>query len=219
MKRINNLAVKLLVGISLITPTLAVNNQLARVPTHAVIQQPVVIGFYDEVNKETVRMFADAIQDAMKANNKNLVIRINSPGGSVASLGNIVELLRMYKQFGGHITTVNVGMVASAAVDIYMLGDYKQATAGSVFITHYGSIVGERIDLTIPSVKELEDKIIFIRRVTLERMIGVTHTNARFVTKYLLLEKDMEISALQFQLIGYESLKIGGVSFVDEIIV
>lgn len=219
MKRINNLAVKLLVGISLITPTLAVNNQLARVPTHAVIQQPVVIGFYDEVNKETVRMFADAIQDAMKANNKNLVIRINSPGGSVASLGNIVELLRMYKQFGGHITTVNVGMVASAAVDIYLLGDHKQATAGSVFVTHYGSIIPDHIDLTIPGVQAFEKDVLFIRRVTLERMIGVTHTNANFVTKYLLLEKDTQLSAMQFQLIGFEALKIGGISFVDEIIV
>ena len=70
---------------------------------------------------------------AIPADAKELVVNIDSPGGNEAISDNIASFL---DSLGKQITTVQTGIVASAAVKIFLKGSVRKANANYPFLIH-----------------------------------------------------------------------------------
>lgn len=69
-----------------------------------------------------------------KSENESAVMLIDSPGGDVPALEPIYAVL---KDTGVHLTTIGVGMVASAASIIFAMGDERILLPGTEYLIHY----------------------------------------------------------------------------------
>ena len=76
-----------------------------------------------------------------KMNIKNVIIHINSGGGRVNAAFAIIDAIEAAKNRGFYITTIGRGLVASAAVLIYVTGDYRITSKRALFMIHEIKIV------------------------------------------------------------------------------
>ena len=67
---------------------------------------------------------------------KNLIVRIDSPGGSVFAGMGIYDALMDHKRTGAHITAIGGPQLMSAALLPYMAGDKKMVTLGGMVMVH-----------------------------------------------------------------------------------
>lgn len=67
---------------------------------------------------------------------QNIAVWIDSYGGSVFAATGIYNALMNHKTTGGKVTTIGDGKVMSAAVTIFLAGDKRKASPGSMFMTH-----------------------------------------------------------------------------------
>lgn len=89
-----------------------------------------LFGDIDMGNASTiVRFILDCKED-----NEDAVMLIDSPGGDIFALPPIYEVL---KDTGVHLTTVGVGMVASAAAIIFAMGDERILLPGTEYLIHH----------------------------------------------------------------------------------
>ena len=65
-----------------------------------------------------------------------LEIFIMSPGGVVVDAFGFCDLISKAKSEGFHVTTIARGMVASAAVPVFLSGDHRIAGPSTVFMLH-----------------------------------------------------------------------------------
>lgn len=78
----------------------------------------------------------DKVKAAVDSNPDNLHIRIHSPGGYVYSCIAINNMLRDYKSAGGKLTTEVVGLAASCAGNIALMGEKRIGHEDSMFMLH-----------------------------------------------------------------------------------
>lgn len=65
-----------------------------------------------------------------------LRIFIMSPGGMVLDAFGACDVIRDAKASGIHVTTIGLGMVASASMPVFLAGDTRMAGANTVFMLH-----------------------------------------------------------------------------------
>jgi len=151
-----------------------------------------VIGW--EVEPKDVREFLD------QADGKDIEVQISSPGGYVYPGLEIYNLLRNYK---GRVTTRLMGLAASMASYIAMVGDYIIAEDNAVFMIHNASGLGLGDHKTLRKVADVIE--------------GISNMIA---TKYV--EKSGKSLAEIRQLMDDETFLFGeeikDLGFVDEVI-
>lgn len=95
-----------------------------------------------------------------------IVIRINSPGGSVLDGFALFDTILRLRRKGHHITTHGIGMIASMATIIMQAGDERVVDANSWFMIHeIGS--GTRGKLS-----DMEDDLKFSKRLN-DRLFSI----------------------------------------------
>lgn len=87
---------------------------------------------YGNFNDASATLFSEWIK-SIPLTTEDISIRINSGGGEVFALANIVATL---KQFKGKVTTVNDGIAASCAFLLFLEGDDRITTRYSMFMAH-----------------------------------------------------------------------------------
>jgi ATP-dependent Clp protease protease subunit len=96
-----------------------------------------------------------------------ILIRINSPGGSVLDGFALFDTILRLRRKGHHITTHGLGMVASMAAVLIQAGDERVLDANSWFMIHEVSIQlgGNKtsaIEDEVRFLKKLEDRLLDI---------------------------------------------------------
>ena len=109
------------------------NENVTELYVYGDIRKPDFIEQWLGINDET-RVDAYTFKDAIKdVDTPNLLVRINSPGGSVAEALAIYSLL---SDFQGNLITKIDGMACSAASVIFMAGKERIMTASSLLMIH-----------------------------------------------------------------------------------
>ena len=151
-----------------------------------------VIGW--DVYPENVRVFLD------QADGKDIEVQISSPGGYVYPGLEIYNLLRNYT---GHVTTRLMGLAASMASYIAMVGDRVVAEDNAIFMVHNASGLGIGDHKTLRKVADVIE--------------GISNMIAQ---KYM--EKSGKTLAEIKQLMDDETFlfgdEIGDSGFVDEVL-
>lgn len=109
------------------------DNSVTELYIYGDIRKPSMIERWLEVEDET-RVDAFSFKDALAAvDTPNLVVRINSMGGSVSEGLAIYSLL---KDFKGHLITKVDGMACSAASVIFMAGEERIMPESALLMIH-----------------------------------------------------------------------------------
>jgi len=95
-----------------------------------------------------------------------IVIRINSPGGSVLDGFALFDTIMRLRRKGHHITTHGIGMIASMATIIMQAGDERVLDANSWFMIH------EISAQTRGKASQMEDELKFVKRLQ-ERALDI----------------------------------------------
>lgn len=95
--------------------------------------------FYIGMGENHSSKIVPKIEDAVKAGEKEITVNINSGGGGVYCSLSITNALKKAKEAGVKIITVNEGICASAATQIFMEGD-ERISYTSLFMIHNPSI-------------------------------------------------------------------------------
>jgi|GEM_PF-535177 len=98
----------------------------------------------------------------LKASTKirKLIVFINSPGGDAHSGLALADEIERAKKEGFYVTAHASGIVASAAVPVFAVCNYRQAAPGTIFMVHETSIwkwPGQETHSDIRSQNELMD--------------------------------------------------------------
>jgi ATP-dependent protease ClpP protease subunit len=109
------------------------------------------VTFEGEVSDEMLLNIKAEVNDSIVEDHQ--LVYIDSPGGSVASLNNILDILGENK----YDTYVN-NMAASAAADTFMSAKGKiYATPGAMILLHGSRIIVGGIHVTAPMIREALD--------------------------------------------------------------
>ena len=96
----------------------------------------------------------------------NIIIYINSGGGSGSAAASMIDTINKIKKEGIKITTVGHGMVASAAIPIFLAGDERISTKNTVFLIHPGTIQQYGfVSDTIATLKSKESAMNMMRTI------------------------------------------------------
>jgi ATP-dependent protease ClpP protease subunit len=93
---------------------------------------------------------SDMVREQLDELNDDVMLEISSPGGSVYQAFSIFSMLRDYKKKNNRIINVKIlGLAASAASYIAMVGDNIQVSDNSVFMIHYvwGITIGNHLEM------------------------------------------------------------------------
>lgn len=86
---------------------------------------------------------------------KSIDLVMLSPGGSLIDMWAIVDMIQRVKAQGVQLRTHAMGMIASAAVPIYLLGDVRTMGKNAVMMLHPSSLHGKTLqDFTYGDVEE-----------------------------------------------------------------
>ena len=88
---------------------------------------------FGDLDMGTASNIVKFILDCRKENERAVML-IDSPGGNIFAVHPIYEVL---KDTGVHLTTIGVGMVASAASIIFAMGDERILLPGTEYLIHY----------------------------------------------------------------------------------
>ena len=110
-----------------------VDDNLTELYIYGDIRKPSLIERWLEINDDT-RVDAYSFKDALnEVNTPNLLVRINSMGGSVSESLAIYSLL---SDFNGHLITQVDGFDCSAASVIFMAGQERIITENGLLMIH-----------------------------------------------------------------------------------
>lgn len=159
----------------LLTPTLSA--EIKEVNGYRFVQAY----FHGEIGAET----RDELNEALKlSKGKNLPIEIdiNSPGGSIVTLINIISAMHSAPVM---VNTHVSGMAASAAAVILAAGDHRTAAPGAFILTHYGH-GGEVLDSNRESLKRALDMAIAIDTLVENMLMTSTGQSREYVRTHML---------------------------------
>jgi len=91
---------------------------------------------HGQMNGYTTLMFTHAVDEMIRDGQTRLEVFIMSPGGVVADCFGAVDVLNYAKSRGIKVICVARGMVASAAVPVFAVGDIRIAGPNTVFMLH-----------------------------------------------------------------------------------
>lgn len=89
---------------------------------------------------DVTRLWNDFIYLENNTTIRNVNIFINSSGGDAFSGLALADQIERAKRKGFHITAYASGIVASAAVPVFAVCDYRTATPGTIFMVHEASL-------------------------------------------------------------------------------
>ena len=99
-------------------------------------------------------------KDLAKAGNKDVLVRVHSPGGYVVDGIGIANLLKTHR---GNVETCGIGWVASIATYILISGDKSTMCEDAYFMIHnpWGGTIGEAKDLESYAItlRDMEDML------------------------------------------------------------
>ncbi len=149
----------------------------------------------------------------------NLVI--NSGGGSLLDMFGVIDIMQRYQERGGLIHTHATAFIGSAAIPIYLIGDYRTMGKGCVVMFHPHSLWNKtladytynQIDNDTPTNKTLFGKmsVLWTERY-IHIMVQNSHLTAEIASIFITTE---DSDKGQFWFSAQEALEMG---FVDEII-
>lgn len=96
-----------------------------------------------EINQD---MYLNVIAQARGIVGDSVTVDIDSPGGNEAISDNIANYLQL---LGKKITTVQTGIVASAAVKIFLTGETRKANANFPFLIHNTHVDPQSINVNL----------------------------------------------------------------------
>jgi len=67
---------------------------------------------------------------------KEVIIYLNSPGGAAFQGMSITDEMRILKDSGVKITVEGRGLIASAAIPVFLMADHRIATKNTIFLIH-----------------------------------------------------------------------------------
>jgi len=146
------------------------------------------------------------LQLLAKNNIENLVIYLNSPGGAAFQGLAITDELRIFKEKKIRITAEGRGLIASAAVPVFLIADHRIASKYTIFLIHPAKLW--KWGLFAESLDDLQSQA---------KMIGLLQSNyAENVAACSKLTKEqiLEMMKKDTWFTAEEALKYG---FVDEI--
>lgn len=120
-----------------------------RLSEHAIVEDGVLIVSLDSVYASSQKNFNNDLLYARKHGIKKLTIRMSNPGGGVFNMLYFIDLVHRAKECGIFVRTVAEGYVMSAAVPIFMLGDYRVISPRSYIMIHPLQGVGDVTKLNL----------------------------------------------------------------------
>ena len=98
---------------------------------------PVVeLSVFGQMNGYNATSFYRSFENAREQGSKEVKIFMMSPGGVVVESFALCDMINQAQKDGMHITTVAYGMIASAAVPVFLCGDTRIAGPNTVFMLH-----------------------------------------------------------------------------------
>jgi ATP-dependent protease ClpP protease subunit len=110
--------------------------------------QPIVVKFFAPVNDVTINSLMNAIDQKMKQGQRNFIVLISSPGGSVF---HGLSAYNYLKGLPAEITTHNFGSVDSIGVVLYCGGSKRLSVPQARFLLH-------GVSANFPQAASLEEK-------------------------------------------------------------
>ena len=118
---------------------------------------------------------------------KTLIVYMNNPGGSSFDGAGIYDQLRLLKENGVHITIEGYGIIASAAVPIFLIGDERIASENVTFLVHPASLF--KWGMFMETLKDLQSQT--------KMMEMCRQRYAKIVAKHSKLTKDDVIKMME----------------------
>lgn len=113
-----------------------------------------IVKISGEINDEVFNKILELIVEITITNNKgDIILIIDSPGGDVASMFSIIDLLN---SIPNKIITINMGMAGSCASNLFVLGDKRYMAKHARFLFHSPAIFASEALLNL---KHLKDEI------------------------------------------------------------
>jgi ATP-dependent Clp protease protease subunit len=142
--------------------------------------------------------YSDALMHVNKSNGEPIHLVIDSPGGYVDEAEKISELLQGKVQ-----STSNSGDVASAAVDLFLLGEERVFYHNKgIFLIHnpWAEMKGEAVDFShaASEMKKMEDKYIKLYS-------KITGSNPDVIKGFM--KENVPLTAEQIQELGFATVK------------
>ncbi len=131
-----------------------------------------------------------------KSKIKKLVVYINSTGGDVLNSHAIVDIINDLKKSGIKVVTEAHGMVASAAVPIFLSGSKRITTRNTVFLMH--PLKNESYGFTSDSIRDLKAKE-NIMSILKGIYVSIVHANSNLSSEKIssLVDEDSWFTAEQ----------------------
>lgn len=144
----------------------------------------------------------DRVMEAVDKNPDRLHVRIDSPGGDVYSCLTMINALKTVK----NLTTENMGIAASCAAVLFMLGDDRIAHSASQFLFHRAWTIALG---NAPQLRDAADSTEHFDKVFYDTVYSKKMTNAEDKDKFFtMLERDKFLTKDQMEHYGvYNVLK------------
>ena len=128
---------------------------------------------------DVTRLWNDLVYLENNTNIRDVNIFINSPGGDAFSGLALADQIERAKRKGFHVTAHASGIIASAAVPVFAVCDYRLAAPGTIFMVHEAALWKWPGRETASDIRSQNELMELLR----ERYIGKLATNSK-------LEKD-----------------------------
>ena len=130
---------KLLISAMILVMTALVGCQFHQVKSPAQIQHKdstEVVIFGGMTGYSTLQLH-QAVSSMLKEGKTELKIFVMSPGGMAYDFMGAVDVIKLAQNHGIHVTTEAFGLVASAAVPVFISGDTRIAGPNTQFMVHH----------------------------------------------------------------------------------
>lgn len=166
------------------------------------------IGHVDEVGKG---VFAADVARRLAANDHvtTIRLRVDSPGGLITEANQIFNLLRSRSK-NANIVAIAKGWVASAAIDIFLGADVRQAQENARFLVHSTAISAPRSSerLTAKALQRLSQKMSECDAKTVQRLAERTGTSVACWNR-IMSEPDKEFDVAAAKRFGIVNCEMG----------
>lgn len=107
-----------------------------------------------DINTNTYSNALRFVEETLKEGTKDIVIIINSTGGSVDNGFAIYDLIKSINY--SHITTIAIGTCASIATILFALGDTRLIAPNAIYVLHSASVrFNNGANMNVADAKEL----------------------------------------------------------------
>ncbi len=111
-----------------------------------------ILKINDEINDETFDAALDLILNCIcTGSTGDIVLIIDSPGGDVAAMFSIIDLLNSVPN---KVITINMGMAGSCASNLFVLGDKRYMTKHAKFFFHSPAFLANEALLNLKALKD-----------------------------------------------------------------